>query len=78
MNREWIRNETLGRKRIRRMTWAALSREAGISGQNASRVEYAPDRVRWDTWSRLLQWLRTPESRGNPVENLRAFTGLPR
>ena len=76
MNREWISKEVLTRKEFRRMTWAGVGREAGISGQTASRVEHDPDRVGWDSWSRLLQWLQKPEARGNSVENLRAFTGF--
>ena len=78
MNREWIRNETLTRKRLRRMTWAAVGREVGISGQTASRVEHDPENVSVETWMRLMAWLQDPNSRPNAPQNLRAFTGLPR
>ncbi len=36
MYREWIRKEVLARKESRRMSWAAVGQEAGISGQTAS------------------------------------------
>ena len=76
MNREWIRKEVLARKESRRMSWAAVGQEAGISGQTASRVEHEPDNVRMATWTRLMDWVQNPNTRPNAPENLRAFTGL--
>ena len=73
MNREWIRKETLVRKRFRRMSWATLGREAGISGQTVSKVEHDPDNVGTATWMRLMDWVQDPKSRPNARENLRAF-----
>ena len=74
MNREWIRKEVLARKESRRMSWAAVGQEAGISGQTASRVEHEPDNVGMATWTRLMDWVQDPNTRPNAPENLRAFT----
>lgn len=76
MNREWIRKEVLARKESRRMSWATVGREAGTSGQTASKVEHEPDNVRMATWMRLMAWVQAPNTDPNASENLRAFTGL--
>ena len=76
MNREWIRKEVLARKESRRMSWTAVGREAGISGQTASRVEHDPDSIRMATWMRLMAWVQVPNTHPNASEDLRAFTGL--
>ena len=76
MNREWIRKEVLARKDSRRMSWAAVGQEAGISGQTAGRVEHDPENISAATWRRLMAWVQETNTRPNAPENLRAFTGL--
>lgn len=78
MNRKWIRKEVLARKDLRRMTWAAVGREAGITGKTASRVEHDAENVGVATWMRFMAWVQDPGSRPDAQENLRAFTGLMR